>query len=191
MLKAKPDWTLKFEILDIYKGLKYDDVVISEIYFDGLDVHCLAKGTKILMGNQSFVNIEHLKMGDSVAYLDLNSKIIRSARIEKLEKVTHHGLVTYKFESGREITATQDHPFKIQDKGWASLKPENSKQYQGFQNIEKIAIGDYFISVRGTDRLIGINYIGGDQITYSISKLSSGDHFIANGLVVGIEEIIE
>jgi hypothetical protein len=39
LLKTKPDWTLKFEILDVYKGLKYDDVVISEIYFDGLDVH--------------------------------------------------------------------------------------------------------------------------------------------------------
>lgn len=38
-LLAKPDWTLKFEILDVYKGLKYDDTVISEIYFDGLDVH--------------------------------------------------------------------------------------------------------------------------------------------------------
>ncbi|MCG8579667.1 MAG: hypothetical protein MI866_07115 [Bacteroidales bacterium] len=38
-LKNKPNWTLKFEILDVYKGLKYDDVAISEIYFDGLDVH--------------------------------------------------------------------------------------------------------------------------------------------------------
>jgi hypothetical protein len=39
VLKTKPSWTLKFEILEVYKGLKYDDVAISEIYFDGLDVH--------------------------------------------------------------------------------------------------------------------------------------------------------
>uniref|UniRef100_UPI001C9E7317 NADase-type glycan-binding domain-containing protein n=1 Tax=Saccharicrinis aurantiacus TaxID=1849719 RepID=UPI001C9E7317 len=38
-LKMKPDWTLKFEILEVYEGLKYDDVAISEIYFSGLDVH--------------------------------------------------------------------------------------------------------------------------------------------------------
>jgi hypothetical protein len=38
-LKLLPAWTLKFEILDVYKGTKYDDVVVSEIYFDGLDVH--------------------------------------------------------------------------------------------------------------------------------------------------------
>ena len=33
-----PDWTMKFEILEVYPGDKYDDTVISEIYFDGLDV---------------------------------------------------------------------------------------------------------------------------------------------------------
>ncbi len=35
---GKP-WKLKFEILEVYKGDKYDDTVIAEIYFDGLDVH--------------------------------------------------------------------------------------------------------------------------------------------------------
>lgn len=38
-LKKMPDWTIKFEILDVYKNSKYDDTVISEIYFDGIDVH--------------------------------------------------------------------------------------------------------------------------------------------------------
>ncbi len=38
-LQNSPDWTIKFEILDIYKGNKYKDVVISEIYFNGIDVY--------------------------------------------------------------------------------------------------------------------------------------------------------
>ena len=29
-------FAIKFEIMEVYKGTKYDDVVISEIYFDGL-----------------------------------------------------------------------------------------------------------------------------------------------------------
>jgi hypothetical protein len=33
------DWTIKFEILEVYKGSLYEDTVISEIYFDGIDVH--------------------------------------------------------------------------------------------------------------------------------------------------------
>lgn len=38
-LQAKPWWTIKFEILEVYKGDKYEDTAISEIYFDGIDVH--------------------------------------------------------------------------------------------------------------------------------------------------------
>ncbi len=37
--KDAPGWTLKFEIVEVYPGKKYDDTVISEIYFDGIDVH--------------------------------------------------------------------------------------------------------------------------------------------------------
>lgn len=38
-LKSKGPWTMKFEIVDVYKGDKYDDTAITEIYFDGIDVH--------------------------------------------------------------------------------------------------------------------------------------------------------
>ena len=36
---AAPDWTLKFEILDVYPGDKYDDTVITELYFGGISPH--------------------------------------------------------------------------------------------------------------------------------------------------------
>jgi hypothetical protein len=39
VLMLRPGWTLKFEVLEVYKGLKYDDLAITEIYFDGIDVH--------------------------------------------------------------------------------------------------------------------------------------------------------
>jgi len=38
-LQTKPWWTIKLEILEVYKGDKYDDTAITEIYFDGIDVH--------------------------------------------------------------------------------------------------------------------------------------------------------
>ena len=34
-----PNWTPRFEILEVYEGDKYDDTVISELFFDGIDVH--------------------------------------------------------------------------------------------------------------------------------------------------------
>ena len=38
-LQSRPWWTIKFEILEVYEGDKYDDTAITEIYFDGIDVH--------------------------------------------------------------------------------------------------------------------------------------------------------
>ena len=38
-LTEQPRWTMRFEIMDVYKGDKYADTAITEIYFDGIDVH--------------------------------------------------------------------------------------------------------------------------------------------------------
>ena len=37
--KESDKWSLKFEIMEVYPGEKYRDTVISDIYFDGIDVH--------------------------------------------------------------------------------------------------------------------------------------------------------
>ncbi len=34
-----PKWTLKFEIKEVYPGAKYQDCVIADFIFDGIDVH--------------------------------------------------------------------------------------------------------------------------------------------------------
>jgi hypothetical protein len=188
-LQRKPDWTLTFEIMEVYKGLKYDDVVISELFFDGLDVHCFAKGTQIQMADKSTRNIEDLNVGDQISYFDFVSQELKVTTIEKLESVVHHGLVTYQFESGLTITSTQDHPYHILKKGWASLKPNHSAQYEGFERIQKIESGDLFITANGPERLTTITHLPGHQQTFTISKVSVGNNFIANGLVVGVETI--
>ena len=36
---SAPVWSIKFEILEVYPGKKYEDTAITEIYFDGIDVH--------------------------------------------------------------------------------------------------------------------------------------------------------
>ncbi len=185
-LKRKKQYTIKFEILEVYKGLKYDDVVISDLYFDGMDVHCLAGDSKIEMADHSFKNIEDVHEGDIIVSVDDHLKTGVS-RVEKINKVKHDNLVRYTFESGREITSTKDHPFKLLKKGWASLQPEYTKFYRGFEDAKTIKIGDVFISSSGGDKLIKITNLSESYPTYSISKLSSGRAYFANGLVVGAE----
>lgn len=188
------DWTLKFEILEVYKGKKYDDVAISEIYFDGIDVHCIARGTKVMLSNSSTKNIEDLKSGDSLlTYNSKNNKTLVSI-VENIELAKHCGLVSYIFENNIKITATQDHPFLIVDKGWSSLLPEKSRLYKGYEDVKKIKIGDSFrfVGAKGeisSIKLTKIDYLKSEEVTYTISKLSHGDNFIANGFIVGVEEL--
>jgi len=44
-----------------------------------------------------------------------------------------------------------------------------------------------FITVNGPERLTAIAHLPGHQQTFTISKVSAGNNFIANGLVVGVE----
>jgi len=39
LLRTMPHWKMTFEILEVYPGSKYEDTAITEIYFDGIDVH--------------------------------------------------------------------------------------------------------------------------------------------------------
>ncbi len=39
LLLAQPWWTIRFEIAEVYTGDRYEDTAITEIYFDGIDVH--------------------------------------------------------------------------------------------------------------------------------------------------------
>ena len=38
-LVEKGWWTIRFEIAEVYEGDRYEDTAITEIYFDGIDVH--------------------------------------------------------------------------------------------------------------------------------------------------------
>ncbi|MFY0672670.1 MAG: hypothetical protein JXQ87_04675 [Bacteroidia bacterium] len=188
-LKALGEWKLKFEILEVYKGDLYKDVVISEISFDGVDVHCFAKGTKVLLADSSELIIEDLRLGDTILSYDLNTNRLKQSIVEKTEKVVHTNLVRYDFESGNSIITTRDHPFLVNVKGWASLLPKKSSIYEGFDGISNVEVGDVFIQANSTDTLVAISPIKNPMETFTISRLSLGNTFIANGFIVGVETV--
>ncbi len=190
------EWTLKFEIMEVYKGKKYSDVAISEIYFSGLDVHCFAKGTLVVMADGSTKPIEKLEVGDNVKAYDFDNFEPISTTIEKLEKATHTDMVKYTFSNGTEIVATPDHPFMVRAKGWASLKPEQTKQYKGYEKVNKVKVGDQFFTINSSGTLAPVTLskieeIHEEQETYTITKLSVGNNFLVESFIAGTEEIEE
>lgn len=183
-----PDWKLKFEIMEVYKGDKYDDTALSEIYFDGIDVHCLAKGTKITMADGSKKNIEEIKEGDEILSFTTSNTTSKST-VKAVAEKSHTDFVTYQFKSGRSLTCTLDHPLFSPKFGWVSCDPEKSKLYKGFGNVGMIKIGTYILQSDGSDdQIIAIEKGREKQPFYTITELSDKHiGFFANGVCVGLE----
>lgn len=156
--------------------------------FDGLDVHCLVKGTKITMADGSEKDIEEIKEGDEVlSYTTSNTtgKSIVKAVAEK----NHTDFVTYRFKSGRSLTCTLDHPLFSPKFGWVSCDPEKSKLYKGFVNVGTVKIGTYILQSDGSDdQITAIGKGKKEQPSYTITELSDKHiGFFANGVCVGTE----
>lgn len=191
-IKFQKDKTnvLRFEIMEVYKGTKYDDTVISEINFDGIGVHCFPKGTKIIMADKSLKNIEDLKDGDDILSFNRSTQDFQSSKILDLENKLHDNFINYKFDD-LVIKVTDDHPF-LGENGWLSFNTEGSKQYKGFDSIEKIKVGDnisfYNNGILIKKELKDISRCKSIEEAYTISKLKNGDNFIVEGAIVGVEE---
>ncbi|MBO7496931.1 MAG: hypothetical protein J6T98_10285 [Salinivirgaceae bacterium] len=183
------EWTMKFEILEVYKGDKYDDTALSEIYFSGLDVHCFAADTKVLMADASQKDIANVAAGDNISIYDSKTNSLKSAVVKSVATARHHNLVTYEFADGQTITATADHPFLLKEKGWASSNPAGTALYEGFETAQKIAVGDEFVTISGFAKLTKMTTVEDFQQTYTIETLSEGTNFVANGFVVGVETL--
>ena len=187
---ANKEWTMKFEIVDVYKGDKWDDTAISEIYFDGLDVHCFAAGTKVLLADRTSKNIEDISEGDRVMSFNSLTNTQVPATVLETAAVNHCNLVTYTFDNGASITATDDHPL-LTTRGWASMNPIKSANYKGFDGVAQIAVGDQFVTESGVLTLQSTSVSHNPQTTYTIVRLSNGDGFYADGVAVGAEEVKE
>ncbi|MFZ6014663.1 MAG: NADase-type glycan-binding domain-containing protein [Bacteroidota bacterium] len=185
--------TLKFEILEVYKGTKYEDTVLSELYFDGTGVHCFAAGTMITMADGSLKPIEEVERGDEVLSFNFEARKTESSRVEETVQSMHHNLVRYEFEKG-SITATDDHPFYSPAKGWVSLSPHQSLQY--LSTVSAMAIDESILSTHHTTSLqsqVLKNYqkLSVCERAYTITRLSRHNCFFANGMLVAVENLDE
>jgi len=195
LLESRPPkvmWTMKFEIIEVYKGEKYDETALTEIYFDGIDVHCFAAGTLVTMANQTQKRIELIKAGDSVLTFDFQTKQLAKTQVTQLVTTKHSNLFKLTFED-RELIVTDDHPFYVEHKQWASLNPDKSNHaYMQEQPVDQLQTGDkLFVPAESAYlKLKSIEKMSGEQITFTL-ELNSGDSFIANGFLVKTEVLNE
>lgn len=178
------DMVLRFEILDVYKGDAYDDTAITELYFDGLDVHCLAPDT-IVATPEGDRPIGSLSAGDRVLQYDPGTARLDVATVTRVVRAEHDHAVTLQLEDGRTITATADHPFWIIGKGWSSYEPGGSRERHRYRPGDRFLLYD---SGSGAREMVlqEVIPVEGYTVMYTL-ELDRGQGFIGNGAVTGAE----
>lgn len=188
-LKEKENWNIKFEILSVYKGDKYEDTAITEIYFNGLDVHCLAKGTLITMGDKTLKAIENLIVGDEIMSFNNRTQKYETSIIKELANPFHKNLVNIEFSNGTKITCTKDHPFLQSDLQWTSINPIKTEKDYAITNVAQLKLGSKIKNLKNEIEVVKIEEIDVEQRTYTIVDLDKNKTYIANGVLTGIERL--
>lgn len=180
------DLFLKFEIMDVYKGDKYEDVAISEIEFDGTGVHCFVKGTLISTPNGNLA-IEKLEVGDKILSFNESTQKVEVATVLELASQKHHNLYELNF-SGTRITVTDDHPFF--NNGQFYSVQENNKYGIRTKPLKKGQPIDFLVGQNiQSKELTAIKKLDTCEMTYTITKLDKNKIFFANGAGVATEGI--
>lgn len=200
---SKQPVVLKMMISDVYKGEKYNDTAISEILFDGLDVHCLLEGSMITMGDNTKLKIEDIKAGQEVlVWNPLKKQIEKQKVVENLlarHAASHIVTLSYK-ESGDttiSLSLTTDHPLYSPD-GWLSVNPQATKNYELYRNenvgkldskatLYRLAKGGKGLAEIANIAVEGVS--GAANATYNTYtlRLDGNAIFFAEGFAVGQE----
>jgi len=181
---------LRFEIEAVYSGERYEDTAITEIFFDGLDVHCLAEGTPIRLADGRQCPIEQLEPGDSIWSLATSQNEPQIAVVSERQAFPHADCLTLTFADGRTVTATPAHPFLLTDGRWVSADPSRSRAY-GYPVQCAYQVGDTFAG-RDEDgaatayRLLRISPTPQYLSAFTLRlKQAESEVILANGLLSG------
>lgn len=179
--------TLRFLITDVYRGDKYDDTAISELYFDGIGVHCIAEGAKVAMSDRTECLIQDIKKGDEILVYNTSTDTFEGREVKTIHKVNHSVLYNVLLANGKSITVTDDHPF-WNGKGWCSIHPVQTKKYPRYKNLEVGELNEGS-NVMTKDGLVIIKSIEKETKGQNTYTFELDDHypFVVNGFLVGQE----
>jgi hypothetical protein len=176
------DVVLRFEIMDVYKGTKWQDVAISEIKYAG----CCVSEFTIIQTPVSGVSMADVQEGLMVNSVNLETGMLSNTEVLKVFKQKHLSMLKIKCES-KELELTSNHPLYIKDFGFLPINKymELNKitNYEDLIDNIEFGVWDESKKVLYFEKLKEIKLITGVFETYTIGKLDNGNTFILNGFI--------
>ena len=173
---------LRFEIVEVYEGLKWADVCISELDYVSC---CFASDTYINDPNEN-IKINTVKEKDEIKCIDIDKNTTYKSKVENIVSVDHVNLIKISTPT-KSLTLTKDHPLNFKGHGFISLKRLSKRLNTEIDDLSKenifILTWDRKSKSLKYEKLNSIQSLEGKQKTYSIRKISNGTDYIVNGFV--------
>jgi hypothetical protein len=179
------DNELSFIELDVEDTDTY--IINGSTAFNSLVTHnapCFVEGTPILMEDGTYVNIENVKVGDRVLSFDFKNNESIGSNVLNIFSKKVSKVVKYKFESGKELVATEDHPIYVIGKGWTSYSDSLSNTLYSLEEpVKRIEVGDVIKLYNQTDVLVDTEILEGDYTVYNLSEVEKYHNYYANDVL--------
>lgn len=174
----------KFEIVEVYKGDKWEDVCISHIDHRAC---CFAPTTQISLANQRTQSVQKLENGTTLLAIDLKTSETFASSVELTTSQRHLSLLEVTTAS-HQISITPDHPLYVKGQGFMSLaKLRNQKKLSTWLALTKaevqVMVYDEKTGKTTFETIESIQKVEGDFDTYTILSISKGSTYVANGFV--------
>lgn len=153
---------------------------------------CLVAGSKVLLSDGSYKNIEDVKLNDTpLSYNILESKF-EEGFIESISLHYENTIITVTLENGKKMVSTDNHPFYVKDKGWSIYNTEDNTFIEGIPTpIKQLSVGDelYYYDHKTKDFIfIKIEKMtkktGRPTRVWNLRNVDNNHNFIANNVLL-------
>jgi len=151
---------------------------------------CFVAGSKVLMGDETYKNIEDVQIGSSVMAYNEKTEKLEQALVQKISKpeLTKTVMIFWKlpfFKKGT-IQCSTDHPLYVEGKGWCSWDPNLSRENYKFYPIGRLEKGDKLRTKDGTVEISEIvMQLHSEPIqSYNLVSIDTAHTYYVNDILV-------
>jgi uncharacterized protein YuzE len=147
------------------------------------DGSCFPAGTKILMGDKSYKNIEDVEVGDFVISYDEESGENVVDLVVDLESPIREHMCGIVFEKGFELKLTNEHPVYTRE-SWKSIEPEETEKENSDLIVKKLNVEDEVLFENSEyGKIVSIDCWKENVQTYNLKSIRENNNFYADGVL--------